>query len=169
MELTFGKYKGWDTGRLARFSDGRDYLAWGAAKLDSPKWRKEFQEALDRTPPEEIDLDLEANAIMADDPQIDPADAYILSRDKRAEMVNDRKREEAEAQAREELKKTLLETGADERATTALMRLATCADDIVELESAGRIQFTGDRRAGVIAAFEAYDRRTDEIFKEYSF
>ena len=41
--LTFGKHKGSDLSEVPK-----DYLEWGVGKLDSPKWRKEFQNELDR-------------------------------------------------------------------------------------------------------------------------
>ena len=41
--LTFGKHKGSDLSEVPK-----DYLEWGVSKLDSPKWRKEFQNELDR-------------------------------------------------------------------------------------------------------------------------
>jgi hypothetical protein len=40
--LTFGKYKGSDLSEVPK-----DYLEWGVSKLDSSKWRKEFQNELD--------------------------------------------------------------------------------------------------------------------------
>jgi hypothetical protein len=46
MIVTFGKYQGADTNTLARFSEGREYLAWGSEKLQSEKWRNEFGRAL---------------------------------------------------------------------------------------------------------------------------
>ncbi|MFM6135510.1 MAG: hypothetical protein ACKPCP_15340 [Sphaerospermopsis kisseleviana] len=41
--LTFGKHKGSDITTVPA-----DYLKWGVSKLDSPKWRKEFQSELNR-------------------------------------------------------------------------------------------------------------------------
>ena len=41
--LTFGKHKGSDLSEVPT-----NYLEWGVSKLDSPKWRKEFQNELDR-------------------------------------------------------------------------------------------------------------------------
>jgi hypothetical protein len=41
--LTFGKYKGSDLSEVPT-----NYLEWGVSKLDSPKWRKEFQNELNR-------------------------------------------------------------------------------------------------------------------------
>ncbi|MCB0087942.1 MAG: hypothetical protein KDE54_08515 [Caldilineaceae bacterium] len=43
--ITFGKHKGFTPEQLKRMDS--DYLRWGANNLNSPKWRKEFQEALD--------------------------------------------------------------------------------------------------------------------------
>lgn len=43
MIITFGKYKGNDVSDLPT-----DYLEWGATKLDSPKWRKAFEDELSR-------------------------------------------------------------------------------------------------------------------------
>lgn len=43
--ITFGKYKDSTPEQLKRIDI--DYLTWGAANLRSPKWRNEFQEALD--------------------------------------------------------------------------------------------------------------------------
>ncbi|MFM6725697.1 MAG: hypothetical protein ACKPJF_14830 [Dolichospermum sp.] len=41
--LTFGKHKGSDLKDIPS-----EYLEWGAGKLDSPKWRKEFEQELSR-------------------------------------------------------------------------------------------------------------------------
>lgn len=43
VTLTFGKYKGTD---IENIPD--DYLEWGIERLDSPKWRKEFELELKR-------------------------------------------------------------------------------------------------------------------------
>lgn len=48
QKITFGKWQGWDTDRLAKTgSVGRDYLEWGRAELKSPKWQQEFARALE--------------------------------------------------------------------------------------------------------------------------
>jgi ABC-type oligopeptide transport system substrate-binding subunit len=46
--LTFGKHKGTDIKNIPT-----EYLEWGSSKLDSPKWKKEFQTELDRRNSEE--------------------------------------------------------------------------------------------------------------------
>ncbi|MBD2364500.1 DUF3820 family protein [Anabaena minutissima FACHB-250] len=42
-KITFGKHKGTEVSDLPT-----DYLEWGSEKLDSPKWRKEFEAELKR-------------------------------------------------------------------------------------------------------------------------
>jgi hypothetical protein len=48
MQLTFGKYKGDDIKDVPT-----EYLQWGSSKLDSPKWKKEFSDELNRRKNEE--------------------------------------------------------------------------------------------------------------------
>lgn len=43
MKITFGKYKGTDISAIPT-----DYLEWGVDKLESPKWRQEFETELKR-------------------------------------------------------------------------------------------------------------------------
>ncbi len=48
MQISFGKWQGWDTDKLARTgSFGRDYLTWGSQELQNPKLKREFKRALD--------------------------------------------------------------------------------------------------------------------------
>ena len=51
--LTFGKHKGNDIEDVPT-----DYLQWGASKLDSPKWKKEFSDELARRKKQEKDREL---------------------------------------------------------------------------------------------------------------
>lgn len=61
-QITFGKWQGWDTNRLAQAgSFGRDYLSWGAQNLESLKWKKEFDRALNNN--REMSRDAMASAI----------------------------------------------------------------------------------------------------------
>lgn len=53
MQLTFGKYKGSELAQVPT-----DYLEWGANKLDSPKWRKEFESELSRRNKEQKEKDI---------------------------------------------------------------------------------------------------------------
>lgn len=66
MIITFGKYNGRDTLELASSGQtGRSYLEWGAQNLQSPKWRRAFQEALAASV--EYSVQSEANLITADE------------------------------------------------------------------------------------------------------
>jgi hypothetical protein len=71
MQITFGKWQGWDTDRLAKTgSFGRAYLDWGATNLQSPKWRREFKRALDENP--EMDRGAMVQAIREHYPELVP-------------------------------------------------------------------------------------------------
>lgn len=69
MTITFGKWQGWDTDRLAQTgSFGRSYLSWGEDNLRSPKWRKEFARALEEN--QVMDRAAMAEAINQDYPDL---------------------------------------------------------------------------------------------------
>jgi len=53
MQLTFGKHKGNELSQVPT-----DYLEWGANKLESLKWKKEFSNELARRKSEEKKLEL---------------------------------------------------------------------------------------------------------------
>lgn len=61
-QITFGKFKNWKVEDLAKAGEtGRNYLAWGAENLRSPKWRKIFSAALTETT---MDVHLAANVLV---------------------------------------------------------------------------------------------------------
>lgn len=81
MQITFGKYQGWDTEDLAKAGEaGRSYLNWGADNLRSPKWRKEFSRALAISAREQDEW-LTASAIVQDCPDIGYEDAHMAARE----------------------------------------------------------------------------------------
>jgi len=154
MEITFGKFRGWQTMDLAKAGQvGRDYLSWGAENLRSPKWRKEFQDALDAT--QEIDVRLTANAIMIDAPDLPCDDADIIARDEKAlnEAAN-------RAQAQYDAAKTWLHEafvglGVDEKVSRRLVALAVedgmpGIDRVVTFRSVPRVDI-----ARAVEQFEA--------------
>jgi len=83
MKITFGKFKGWETEDLARAGNtGRKYLRWGADNLKSPKWAREFERVLTSSPLDaKYDIDLMAQAIVIDAPDISIEESYIIARE----------------------------------------------------------------------------------------
>ena len=78
MEITFGKWQGWDTNDLAKAGEAqRDYLRWGAANLQAPKWRKEFADALKRN--QSFDQKMVACALHQEYDDLDDEDIDRLS------------------------------------------------------------------------------------------
>lgn len=145
-KLTFGKYQGYETEDLAKFSDGRAYLAWGIQKLDSPKWRAEFERVL--TLPVAIDIDREAESIMAGDAQIDPRAAYGLAKNYAAQLLVEEKADELKTTAEAELKAALVAAGMDARQVKAIVNLigSEPAERLAEAEKYGRIRFKNPER-----------------------
>ena len=79
MEVTFGKFKGWQPEALAKTLDGRNYLDWAADNLDSPKWRKEFKRVLSLD--FAYDFALSIKATMTANPDLSYEDAEIWVKD----------------------------------------------------------------------------------------
>lgn len=165
-KLTFGKWQGWDTKDLAKFSDGRSYLEWGIVKLESPKWRQEFQAALDAVSPAEIDLELEAQSIMRDDCQIDANDAYILAQDYRAGLIESAERTAAYDAARQRFFNALSQAGIGTGAASVVFRMIEIDGiwELSEAEKLGRIKFSSPTKRNVVyqAAIE-FDGDLDNI------
>lgn len=165
-QITFGKWQGWDTERMAKFTDGRSYLAWGAENLKAPQWRKEFQRALDSIPATEIDLDLEAQSIMHSDAQIDPEDAYILARDARAELIEDQEREKVYEAAKTRFYNNLREVAISDMGINAIFNMIERhgIEELAEAEKYGKIKFTSPAKRDVVwQAAIGFDGDLDNI------
>lgn len=167
MKITFGKFNGWDTEALAKTTEGRNYLSWGASKLDSPKWRDEFQRALNTVSLDQIDIGLEAEAIMQGDPQIDPASAYRYAEEVKADALQKEQAFEALGKAEEKLRSDLKAAGVSDKGVNVLSNLITTRFNIEEVrdwEKVGKIQFTDRaKRDAVYAALNAYVAAVDAV------
>lgn len=84
QKITFGKFQGWTPLELARAgAAGRGYLSWGADHLQSPKWRRAFEEALSaQVGP---DVALMARALMRDADDLSHEEAMYLAQDEIAQ------------------------------------------------------------------------------------
>jgi hypothetical protein len=168
MQITFGKFRGTQTTEVAKTTAGRSYLAWGAANLESPKWRREFQAALDTVSVSEIDLNREARDILATG-DIDAEDAYKLAQDVVADAVVDEARsaaiDEAKAEFRQALEVAGVSRGFDQLSRAVLYH---GIEEFGEMEKFGRIKFTDRaKRNSVWQAAIVFDGRLENIWNLY--
>jgi hypothetical protein len=165
MIITFGKYKGYDTEKLAQFSEGRKYLKWGMDNLSSPQWQKEFKRVLEL--PLIIDIEAEAQSIMSGDAQIEPRDAYNLADEYAEQTKKEYNQDKAYKQAKEELRQELLASGSSLQSVNALMNIVRSGwvEDLEEAEKYKRAQFSSlERREAAYKAFANYQKKINEIF-----
>jgi hypothetical protein len=168
MIITFGKFKGHETTEVAKTTTGRSYLAWGAANLENPKWRKEFQSALDTVSASAIDINREASDIAATG-DIDAEDAYKLAQDVVADAVVDEARSAAIDAAKAEFRQALEAAGVS-RGFDQLSRavLYHGIEEFGEMEKFGRVKFTDQaKRNSVWQAAIVFDGRLENIWNLY--
>ena len=152
-KVNFGKYQGWDTDNLARFTDGRSYLAWGTENLKSPQLRKEFQMTLDSISAIEISIELEAESIMRSDGSCDYLDAEALAREIKADMIENEQRDAAFEAARQHFLNALARAGIDSNGAQRLFNLIQQGFEIEELTDAeknGRVKFTSSQKRNAV-------------------
>lgn len=152
-KITFGKYSGWDTEKLATFTDGQRYLAWGAEKLQSPKLRKEFSDALKNSKAADFDIILEAESILKQDGSCDWLDAEALARETKAELIEAEQRDAAIEAAKQRFFNALAQAGIDTAGAQQVFNLIQSGFDIEalrEAEKAGRVQFTSPAKRNAV-------------------
>lgn len=158
MKLTFGKWEGWDTNRLAKSgSFGRSYLEWGAENLQSPKWRKEVQRALDAN--QVMDKDAIAQAIRQDYPDL------VAELDQSVEIELGEWKELKEKKENKEkltnfFSRKLREMGISEAGVTYLISNHW---QIEELLSRGKVKFATADVAKVVDLCERYSQKIYEV------
>jgi hypothetical protein len=105
MIITFGKYNGTDTGALAKFSEGREYLVWGSEKLKSEKWRREFEQALSSVSLSSVSLEEQAKLTVQfdKDGDADYDDILRFLRDEKADNEEFAEKEKATEEKRLEI------------------------------------------------------------------
>jgi hypothetical protein len=153
---------------VAKTTTGRSYLAWGAANLESPKWRKEFQSALDTVSASEIDINREASDIAATG-DIDAEDAYKLAQDVVADAVADEARSKAIEAAKAEFRQALEAAGVSRAGVNFLPgALMAGIEELALFEKFGRIKFTDQaKRNSVWQAAIVFDGRLENIWNLY--
>lgn len=161
--ITFGKFQGWEPDKLAKTTEGRSYLEWGADNLRSPKWRKEFQTALDTVSLDEIDLDLETQAIMASDPQVDYQTAHYAAQEQKEDAIQADRISNAFNQAEETLRQSLINCGVPAKHVGRIVHLIT-TDGFDDAVRAGAVQFSGkDKEFCIRSCATQYEIDIDSI------
>lgn len=157
MKITFGKWQGWDTNKLAKSgSFGRTYLEWGAEDLKSPKWQNEFKRAL--TENQVMDKNAIAQAIRQDYPdlvaELDQAIEIELGEWKQLEEVA-----ETQAKLTNFFSRKLRELGVTEGGVTYLISNHW---QIEELLSQGKVKFANAEVEKVINLCNRYSQKMYE-------
>lgn len=141
MNITFGKWQGWDTDKLAVTLVGRLYLSWGKENLKNSKWAKEFRRVLKEN--SGYDLPLSIKAEIQDNPDVSPDDIEIYLRD----AIEQAKEEDAQDVAYNDLtarfQKYLLKNGLSKQGVAYLTNIRNIwsMDDLLQAEKHGRIKF----------------------------
>lgn len=163
-KLTFGKFNGWDTEKLAQTSEGRDYLEWGAENLRSPKWRKEFQRVLDNFSASDIDIMAEAKAILANSPDIGWDEAETVARVLKEEAEQAEAVEAAMEQAKENLRNVLSATAGVRKEAIDVLVGVVLRGDFWPWVNRGKIQFSSSNsEKNMIAAVKAFEVEIDGL------
>lgn len=162
-KITFGKFQGWDTEKLAQTSEGRGYLEWGAEDLRSPKWRKEFQRVLDDFSAADIDIMAEAKAILVNSPEIGWDEAETV-----AEMIKE-EAEQSEAvadafeKAEDQLRAEMSRTYSDTKSVDQLIRLIKSGDYQSWIDQ-GKIKFSSSKNQKIVTtAVKAFEAEIDGL------
>lgn len=151
MQISFGKWQGWDTDKLARAgSFGRDYLTWGSQELQNRKWKLEFKRALDEN--QEMCPKAMEQAIREQFPHLTPEiDQEIDS--EMGEWATYREAQEAKRKLTNFFSRKLRDFGVSEKGVDCLTRYHW---QIEELIAGGKVKFANAEAADIIALCGRY-------------